>query len=62
MKYILRRILKMDWGNMLRTVSAIHKKTKKGRLWLPKGNPRKGQCWRWVEVARRRETAQVKMC
>lgn len=34
MKYILRRILKMDWGNMLRTVSAIHKKTKKGRVWL----------------------------
>ena len=34
LKYLIKRILRMDYGAMLRVVGQIHRKTGKNRLWL----------------------------
>lgn len=34
MKYMLQRLLRLNYGQMLKTVNRLHKKTGKGRFWL----------------------------
>ena len=33
-KYLIKRLSKMDYGNMIKKINSIHKKTGKGRIYI----------------------------